>query len=238
MILKSTLLKKSILHIALSATFIVGLLGLNSCKKEEVDNTPYSAIALINASPTVATYDVYVGGTRVNNVALPAGGGVSYTKQVVGSYDVKFTVAGRTESIFTKNISLPQNVYQTYFLLGKPSAFEGLLVSDPEMEISTTNAYVRFINVSPDAPALDLAIVGGATLATNKAYKASSNFVPVAKGAYTFNILQNGTTTVKAVSESVNLLGNGYYTVMAKGLVAPAAGGTELPLSASVVITR
>jgi hypothetical protein len=238
MILQSTLLKKSFLHIALTATFVVGLLGLNSCKKEEVDNTPYSGISIVNAAPTVATYDVYLGDTRLNNAALPAGGGVAYTKQVAGSYDLKFTVAGRFESIFTKNISLPQNIYQSYFLLGKPAAFEGLLINDPEMEASTTNAYVRFINVSPDAPAFDLAIVSGATLATNKGYKAYSTFVPVAKGTYTFNVLQAGTTTVKAVSESVNLLANGYYTIMAKGLVAPTPGTSEIPLSVTVATTR
>ncbi|TKC12546.1 DUF4397 domain-containing protein [Pedobacter polaris] len=215
----------------------IGLVVLSSCKKSETDTTPYSAITVINASPTAATYDVYLGDKKLNSAALPLGGSVAYTQQVVGTYDLKFTTAGRAESLLTKNVSLAQNTYQSFYLVGRPDAFESIFVSDDLSATSTTNAFVRFINLSPDAPALYLSITGGASVATNQTYKGISAFVPLAAGSYSFDIKDNVTSAVKTTLAGISLVANGYYTIIAKGLITPASG-TEVPLSGQVIITR
>lgn len=212
----------------------ISLIALSSCKKTETDDTPYSAISVINASPTSATYDVYLGNTQLNTAALPSGGAVAYVQKAATTYDLKFTVAGRSESVFTKNVNLVQNTYQSFYLVGRPTALEGIYVSDDLSATSSTNAFVRFINLSPDAPALDLFVTGGASIVSNQSYKGISAFIPIAAGAYSFDVKDKLTAAIKTTLAGVNLVANKHYTIIVKGLITPVAG-TEISLSAQLI---
>ena len=221
-----------------AALLLISIFGLNGCKKDEVDTNAYTYISVVNASPTVSTYDVFLSGARINSAALPSGGAVPYSQRLAGSYELKFSIAGRAESVLTKTVSLPQDAYQTFFLVGRTAPFDGFMTTEEVSATSTTHAYVRFVNVSPDAPALDLAIKGGAAVVTNRAFKTASAFTPVAAGTYIFDIKETSNGTVRTATESVTIGANLYYTVLVKGLLAPAAGGLELPLSAQVMVNR
>ena len=216
---------------------VVCLSILSSCKKTETDTTPYTAVAIYNASPTATTYDVYLGSTKLNNAALPLGGGVAYSQQVAGSYDVKFTIAGRGENAYTKTVNLTQNNYHSFYLIGKPNAFDGIFLTDDLSATSTTHAFVRFVNLSPDAPALALAITGGAAVATPQTYKGVSSFVQVAAGTYSFDVKDNLTAAVKTTLTGVNLVANGHYTIFANGLIVPTSA-TEIALGAQIVVNK
>lgn len=230
--------RKSIRKSLYLALVLFFSLGINACKKDTVDTGVYGAIAVVNASPTVATYDFYLSGTKINSVPIPSGGSMAYSQRNAGNHELKFSVAGRTESLLTKNVSVAANAYQTYYLVGKPGALDGFMVTDDRSQVSTTQAFVRFVNASPDALALDLFVKDGASLATNKAFKAYSGFIPVNVGTYTFVLKETANGNVKATTESVILGANGYYTIMANGLVVPAAGGIELPFSAVVMLNK
>lgn len=212
------------------------IIALFSCKKQEVDTTAYAAITIVNASPTAATYDVYLSGNKLNTSALPLGGGVSYTQLVAASYDLKFTVAGRGESVFTRTVNLNQNTYHSFYLIGSPSSFDGIFAVDDLTATSTTQAFVRFVNLSPDAPALTLGITGGATVGSSQAFKGIGSFVPVATGAQSFELKDNS-SVVRATLTGVNLVANGYYTVIARGLVTPISS-SDLPLAAQLIVTK
>ncbi|MDQ7948261.1 MAG: DUF4397 domain-containing protein [Pedobacter sp.] len=212
-------------------------LTFGACKKVEKDNNVYGAIAIVNAAPTVATYDFYLNGSKTNSVPIPAGGAMPYSQKVTGNYDLKFTISGRTESLFAKNITIAPNAYQTYYLVGRPATLDGFMIIDDRSQVSTTQAFVRFVNASPDAPALDL-YQGTIAFATNKAFKAYGGYVAINAGSYTFDIKETANGSVKATTENYAFLAGGYYTIMAKGLIAPAAGGIELPLSAAVMINK
>ena len=218
--------------------FIISLLAvLSSCGKTEVDDTPYAAVSIYNASPTVDTYDVYLNDVKANSGALPLGGGFPYQQKVAGSYTAKFTTAGRIESLFTKTIALSQNTYFSYFLLGKPGNFEGLLIPDDISGTSATNAFVRFINLSADAPALDFGVTATTPLTTKTAYKAATGYVSIAAGKYTFDIKDNGGTTVRAKLTDVTLAANAHYTVFCRGLITPATN-SEVLFDAQIITNK
>lgn len=219
-----------------SILVFVTIITLISCKKDEVDTTAYTAIGVVNGSPTAATYDVYLGATKLNSAALPLGGGVAYTQQIAGNYDVKFTIAGRGESIYSKSVNLTQNNFNTFFLVGSPNSFDGVFTVDDLKATSTTQAFVRFVNLSPDAPALTLGTTGGAAIGTSQAFKGVGNFVPVATGAQSFELKDNS-SVIRATLTGVNLVANGYYTVIARGLVTPV-GSADLPLAAQLIVTK
>ncbi len=229
-------LKKSFRNKFYAMVALIAIVSISACKKEEVDNTAYAAISVVNGSPTVSTYDIYLGATKLNSVAIPSGGSVGYSQRVTASYDLKFTTAGRVESLYTKSIGLTTNAYQTFFLVGGTAALDGFFTIDDLSAVSATHAYVRFVHLSPDAQAMDLFVKGGSSLIANKGFKTASAFTPITAGTYTFEVKETTGGAVKATTESVILGANVYYTVFVKGLVTPAAGGLELPLSAQVIV--
>lgn len=208
---------------------------ISACGKNDTQVTEYGSLSIYNASPTGATYDVYINGSKLNSAALPYAGGVKYTQLIAGTYETKFTVASETASIYTKaSISVSNNSVSTLYLTGTTGNFDGLLVSDNFTGTSTDKAYVRFINLSPDAPALDLKIKDATTdLTTNKAYKTNSGFAAVDAGAKTFEIKQTGTTTVKATVDRT-LVNGSFYTIIAGGKVTP--GANERAFNGQVIL--
>jgi len=232
----SDFLKKPLRFKIYVTFFLVALISFSACKKEETDTNVYSGLSIYNASPTPATYDVFLDDAKINTAALPLGGNMAYFQKVTGSYTVKFTVAGRTESLFSKTIALPASSYSTYFLIGKPTAFEGLLITDDLTGTSTTNGFIRFINVSPDAPALDLVVRNGSVITTNKAYKAASGFTQLAVGTYAFDIKNTTTGAIIASIENVIIGVSGHYNVILKGLVNPTS--SESGLSAQAILIK
>lgn len=223
-------------RLAKSALLIVAIIAISSCKKQETDTNSYSAITFFNASPSFATYDIYVNDAKANSTAIPFGGAIAYAQLVSGTYNIKYTISGRPESLLTKSISLSPSVYYSYFLINQSANLDALLVTDDFSATSTTNAYVRFINLSPDSPAQDLVVNGGATITTNKAYKATSAFSPLAAGKYSFDIKETSGATVKAALTDVTLTAGTYYTIISRGLKNP--GSLEQPLTAQLISSK
>src|SRR6202012_652760 len=93
-------------------------------------------------------------------------------------------------------------------------------------------ASIRFVNLSPDAPSVDLAIQGGAVLITNKAYKGYSTFVPeTGNTSYNFEVRQHGTNTVLATLSNISLNSSYVYTIWLGGLATPLNATDKLSLN-------
>jgi len=217
---------------AASMLFIFGMLLLGSCSKQEdaVSASPY--LSVINTSPTAGTFNVYMNDIQINTAALPFGGGIAYKQYNPGDYRLKFTTASAIESLLTKNITISNSLIYTFFLMDKGDKLDGVLITDDFSGSVTDKSYVRFINVSPDAPSLDVAITGKSNLVADKSYKAISGFIEVDPGTYTFDVKDHTTGAVKATSESKVLIGGAHYTVMARGLMSDV--GTDQAFSAQV----
>ncbi|QIL39091.1 DUF4397 domain-containing protein [Pedobacter sp. HDW13] len=216
--------------------FVV-LTALISCKKDETDTT-ISYLRVVNASPSSATYNAYFNGTMVTSAALPFGGSAAYGSYAPGAYTLKFTTASSAESLLSKTVTLGVNTYYSTYLINKPAALDIYTIADDLSITATDKAYVRFINLSPDAPALDLAKTGATTtLATNKAYKTASAFTTVDAGTYTLDTKETSSGTVKATSASTTFVAGYHYDVICGGLVTPA-NDTERPLSLQVILIK
>jgi hypothetical protein len=161
------------------ALSLFGVLIFNSCKKETAEVKQGTYLGVVNASPTLATYNFYLNDSQANGAALPFGGTIKYLQLSPADYAAKFTSANSVESLLTKNVSLAANTIYTLFLISDNKTLDGLLVTDNISAINA-NAYVRFVNLSPDAPALDMAVTGATeTLITNQSFKAASAFTAI-----------------------------------------------------------
>lgn len=218
------------------ALLILGTLTFQSCKKSDPPVLPDSGfMSVVNTSPTTATYNFYMNDNRLNMNALPFEGGLGYFQLNTGDYNAKFTIATNTTSVITKKITIAKDKIYTLFLIDKSDKLDYLVTTD-DLSKNTDKAFVRFINLSPDAASLDLAVKGGATIVGDKAYKAVSDFVEIDPKAYEFSIKNKGAADAKLNLASVDVIKGKYYTVIATGLTTPGTDGKAF--SGKVITNR
>lgn len=83
---------------------------------------------------------------------------------------------------------------------------------------TSDNAYLRVMHASPDAPNVDVLVDGFAVL-TDVPFQAGSGYLAVSPGSREVAIRVTGTTTI-ALQQSLDLLKDGYYSVIAQNNVA------------------
>ncbi|ACU04655.1 MULTISPECIES: DUF4397 domain-containing protein [Pedobacter] len=211
---------------------------LNSCSKDPDPVQDVSFLAITNASPTLASYNVYIGANQANRSgALGFGSNVAYAQCAVGSNSVKFTTTSNTESVITKAVNVEANTANSLFLIGKAGQLDYLVLKDQLGSVSSDKTFIRFINLSPDAPALDLAVKDGNTLIADKAYKASSSFTEFEAKTYVLVVKDKATgTTLKRELASTEFKAGRSYTIIAAGLVAPA--NTEQAFTTQIITNQ
>ena len=231
----TTFLSSKLLR-SLALLFITfNIVGLISCKKQDeiITKPTVSFFRVINASPTLGTFDVYINTILVNKAAFPFGGTTNYVQPSAGQCDLRFTIANNSQSVLSKSVNLTANMAYSYYLINKGANLDGLLVTDVMGATTTEKAYVKFINLSPDAPLLSLNIIGGANLASSKAYKASSDFIAVDPNTQSFEIIGSN---VKTTLLNEPLMGGRYYTIIARGYLNP--GNNDQAFSAQAIINQ
>lgn len=223
-------------HLFVYALCLAGVM-LSSCKKIETPVFEFAYLRVINASPTFATYNVYQNTNKFNTVPLPFGGTVNYQQSSIGTKTIKFTTGSDTQSLLDKEISLTNGKAYSLYLVDQTNKLDALLVTDEMEQPVVTKAYVKFINLSPDAPLLNLDVKDGANLVKDKAYKVpTSGFMAIDPKTYNFEIKNASNGAVQASLNDTELVAGRYYTIIAKGLLNP--GANELGFGAQIIINN
>lgn len=219
-------------QLVISALFFFAI-TMASCSKDTA-SVAYAYLSVANLSPTLGTYNIYLDGTKSNTSGAIAFGGVSaYTTLTAGSHTLNFTTESSIDALVSKTVSLDENGIYSAFLIDKGADMDVLLVKDEMTVSSTEKAFIRFINLSTDAPALDLSVVDGGTLVSNKAYKASSNFQAIDPKTYSFEIKSNASGIIETVLIDQILTAGKYYTIISKGLIN--VGDIDQPFGAQLI---
>ncbi|WP_432712136.1 DUF4397 domain-containing protein [Pedobacter sp.] len=221
------------------ATLLVALLGtaifFNACKNDIDNTTPaIAALSVVNAFPNANTLNFYIGNAQVNNTGIAFGEKLSYLNAYEGSrvFDVAFT--GSSTSLLSKAQTLKGGMYHTVYIVGKTTAdLEYLLVTDSLTVPKEGEVNLRFMNLSPDAPALSLERASDTTKFDNKAFKAYTKFKPLTAAKSNFILRNKETNAVLATLDDVELVKGRIYTVWAKGLVAGTDATTKLAIKVS-----
>jgi len=213
---------KKILQFPLILLLVLAVF-FSACKKQTTDDT-IAYMRVTNASPSLATYNVLVNGSTITSAALPYAGGTSYSSRTYGDYSISFTPASSLVPLYTSTVNLAVSTYTSFYLVNKPGSLDKLTLTDDLSVPATDKAYVRFINLSPDAPAMDVIKSDGtANLFSNRTYKTSSAFIQVDAGSYTLNAKETSTGTVKATLTAYTFTAGYHYDVIYGGMVTPAS---------------
>jgi hypothetical protein len=89
---------------------------------------------------------------------------------------------------------------------------------------------VRFVHLSPDAPAFDVSVSGesGDPLFTNQSFKQATAFQEIDANTYSFDIKNAGASDAVLSAEDIQLVAGRYYTIVTRGFKTPPAGNTNV----------
>jgi hypothetical protein len=217
--------------------FISVIIGLSACKK--TDDTPATTLTtslnLINASPD--TVNFYLNGTRLSKSNLYPAGSSGYFNVAYGqqNYQVKdiFDPTGSTvRTLFSKTLTLDTSKYYSFFIVDE-TAENAFLTNDNLQPDTTVNeCFVRFVNASPDAGALDFA-VGDTVKFSNVAFKTASEFKSVGVSSLKpINLYHAGSAT-PVISGHYGLLAGKSYTFYSLGKLT-GTGNSVFSLGATL----
>jgi hypothetical protein len=219
----------------LAALALVAAVSITGCSKD--NNNPVAPAAkarimAVHASPDAPAVDLLVdGATAGTGLAYP--GNTAYLEVAGGTRNVKVNVTGTSTTVINANLPVTGGSSYTVFACDSVSKISAVVLSDDLTAPAAGKAHVRFVHLSPDAPAVDVAVQGGPVVFANKAFKQYSAFTPVDAGTYNFEVRLAGTSTVALPLNGITLQAGKIYTVFAKGLV----GGTgPQTLGAQIIV--
>lgn len=189
-----------------------------------------SRIRVLHASPNSPAVDVYANGNLiVKNLSYKELS--QYLPVPPGDYNIKVYPSGQmTNPVINTNIFIPKNTVFTVAAIGTLPNISLLPIPEPITANTSGKACVRFVHLSPNAPAVDITLADGTKVFNNVPYKDTTHYVCVPGGTYTLKVSPTGTGNIVLTVPNVKLNPNNYYTIYAVGLV-----GKSPPLEAIAV---
>jgi hypothetical protein len=199
---------------------------------------PVGYVRLAHLSPDTPNVDVYlstVGGSGAPQVFPGVGYGVvsKYLSVPQGTYAVAMRGAGAPATdppVLTTNVTVTAGKAYMVAGVGRHADLGLKVIEDDLTPPPSGKAKVRVVQASLRAPALDLSIAGGATIASNVPFASTTDYFQVQPGRWTLRA--QGTTGGPAGNLGVHLDAGNVYSV----LVLDAPGGglrSELRLDAA-----
>jgi len=224
------------ISILASAILLVSVSFFSSCKDdEETKITPavsQSNIMVVHASPNAPGVDLLIDGTKINSAALTFPTNTGYLKTESGKRNVKVNVTGTTTTVIEADLDLTKDISYSVFAVDSVSKISAVVTMDDLSAPAAGKAHVRFVHLSPNAPAVDIAVASsGAVVFGDKKFKEYTAFTPLDAGKYNLDVRVAGTKTVALVLPEITLEAGKIYTVFAKGFLGgtgPEALGAEI----------
>lgn len=183
-----------------------------------------SYIRVLHASPNSPNVDVYANGNLIAG-NLRYREFTPYLKVTPGLYNITIYPAGTTATpvLSTQATINPAAIY-TVAAIGRSPNLEIFPVREPRTALSPGHANVRFVHLSPNAPAVDITTPDGKAIFRNIAYKGITEYVPLRPGRHNLEARAAGTNNVVLNVPNIVLRPQRNYTLYAIGLAGEKPG--------------
>ena len=178
-----------------------------------------SKVLVVHASPDAPGVDLLVDGKIAGtNLEYPKNTG--YLEIPSGDRSIAVNPTGTQKSVIEAKLPFEASKAYSIFAVNVVAKIEPLRLEDNLAPPAKGKAHVRFVHLSPDAPAVDVALKGGAVVFGNKAFKQFTAFTPVDAKTYDFEVRLAGKSTVALPLNGIKLEEGKIYTVFARGLLS------------------
>lgn len=192
-----------------------------------VDLAPKAKVRVLHASPDAPKVDVRVDTVRaVENLAFNEV--TPYVELDTGETNFKVSPTGADELVvIDATLDLDAVDYSVLAIDTLDNITALPLVDDNAL---SDGARIRFVHASPNAPAVDIALAGGAVLFANVEFGNSGGYIEVPGGTYDLEARVAGTDTVALSVPGVSVTGNRVFTIVATGLLGEEPALGALPI--------
>lgn len=192
-----------------------------------------SFVRVLHASPDAPNVDIYVDDELVYK-DLAYKKFTPYIPLKPDQYNVKVYATGtKTNPVTDTTLDVLANQDYTVAATGMLKDIKLLVVHDTAMFLKPNHGQIKFVHLSPNAPAVDITLQNGKILFKDIEYKEVSNNLEVPVGNYTIQARVTGTDKIVLTVPNVLIKDNKYYTIYVVGLV-----GDEPPLQVLIALDK
>ncbi len=179
-------------------------------------------IRILHAVPDAPGVDVYVNDTIILD-DISFGEWTDYFMAPEGTYRLTIYATGTKDSPVASNmLTLMEDDMVTVAAVGTLNNVELLAIPDANSPMISDKAMIRFLHLSPNAPAVDITLPDGTVIFSNDSFREITPYIAVNPMNYTLQVRLAGTTRVVLTVPDIVLEAGEFYTIYAIGL----AGGT------------
>ena len=193
--------------------------------------TPVAYVSIYHASPNAPELDVIVDDRQVNRLDFTDYTG--YLNFYTGERNFRINPFNASNSLIDTTITFTDGAFYSVFIVNNLPNVETLAVRDSSDAPAEGKAKIRFINLSPDAGALDVTD-GDSSLFQTREFKKPSHFIEVDAASSSFVLQKAGSSDELVTVSDINLRPGRFYTIIARGFANPPSGNTN-ELSVEVI---
>jgi len=219
---------------------MVALLALTiaSCSSDDGDVSPVEVayVSLYQASPNAPGLDIRVSNRQINYYPFEYTDHTGYLRFYPGSRDLSFSPVNADNIVADTSLVFEPNRAYSVFVVDNYDNLQMLKLEDNAAAPEAGKAMVRFVNLSPDAPALDLmSETANDPWFEDQAFIETSEFMEVNANNYSLMVRSAEDESINLNLPNVELQNGWYYTIIVRGYNTPPSGNNNV-LSAEVLV--
>jgi hypothetical protein len=178
----------------------------------------------MHAVPDAPNVDIYANDKLITS-NLAYGRYTDYLPVPEGNYKISIYATGTKNSpVLANMLTVNKNAILTLAAVGTLSDIGLLAISDANDTLKSGKAMIRFLHLSPNAPAVDITLPNGTVIFSNISFKHITSYIDVVPMNYTLQVRVAGTSNVVLTVPNVDMNADKFYTVYAIGLVGGKPG--------------
>ncbi len=196
--------------------------------REQDESVKMAMVRMFHASPTASAVDVYMNGQKILQGLKYKQIG-KYIKIPTGEYRIEIYPSGQTgRPVLSQIVYILPSLRYTLTAIGTVDQLQLLPFFDHPY-VSFGESKARFAHLSPNAPAVDIAVKGGDVLFANVRYKQVTDYKKIpANERLGLEVRLAGTNEVVLTVPNVRFGTNQSYTIAATGVMKGAPEITAL----------
>ncbi|MFD3001923.1 DUF4397 domain-containing protein [Pontibacter toksunensis] len=225
--------------ILLSSVFTFSLTSCLEMKDADDDIIkPATYIAIYHGAPDAPDVDIFVDNTRINNQSFKYANYSDYFNFVApGNHRLKFTPVNASNALIDTALTFKEGDIYSLFLVDRLQEVELLAVEDSLITPGANEVGLRVVQLSPDAPAMDIVLVKSSTntsFSTNMDFRDSTPFRKTPSGTHTVQLRDAGSEELLLAVPNITLEAGRNYSFIVRGFTSPPTGSTNV-LSLQVI---
>ncbi|WP_433742712.1 DUF4397 domain-containing protein [Falsibacillus pallidus] len=174
-------------------------------------------VRILHAAPDLKSVDVYINAQKVlSNISFKQAS--TYLTLPSGKYHIDIYPSGTSvTTVISKKVTIEQGKNYTLAAVGQGEKLQLLPYADIP-GVPPNEAKIRFIHLSPDTPALDIAVKGRDVVFKDVAYKQASEYLGITPMTVELEARRAGNKEAILPFPVMKFKPNRSYTIVAVGL--------------------